>query len=915
MMFGSRNGKASITGLLTSNQILLYNMHMKKYMKSNELKRLRRSLGWNQARLGEEVGVSSNTVARWERGASPVPKAVARLVRLLAVNATPSAVGNSSLITRDSHHAAILKALSEHFDPDIFEACAADLLGRQWPGLVPVRGGSDDGFDGAISSEGKQPFPLVSTTSTDAKGNLKRNLKRAIESGWQPAYAIFATPRRVTPKTRKAMRDLAREMEVTLVQIYDQDWFANALYREPAWCKKLLGVTGRPSALSVVPESNRPIIGDRVIGREACLERLRSSGQDCLLVGHPGSGKTFVLRSLALEGAALFLTDDDPESIANAIREQAPMAIIVDDAHVDLPRLQLLQRLRAELDAPFRIIATGWRSHINELKSALSLVNEDVVELDLLDADTMVEVIKAAGIEGPTPLVREIRKQAGGRPGLAVTLVYLCLRGDVREVFFGESLVEQLSPILKRIVGEDTSRLLAAFSLAGDAGCTIEIVASCLRRSVDEVSTLLAKLSAAGVIREGNHRMISVWPSALRWVLVRQVFFEGPGSLDYRDLYADMPNKTAALHSLIGARSRGAHIPDLEALLEQHQSTHLWSEYSGLGSREARYVLTQHPELAVDIASTALELVSDEVIPHLMDRAIGDHRKLHNSLDHPLRLIEDWISQPEEYVGPRADRRYALLDAVKAWWQHKKDQSDHREIAQTCLRALSIVFTPTWNYGESDPGRGRIFTISTGIAVGPEKDAIGQLWSVEKEIIRESAVISGAWTELLHLIHEWVSPIGIREDTQAMETRREFARQITHDVSAWSTEFPGVQHRIQDIAKILEFTVPLKIDPEFEVLFPRENIKELDDLEDFRELDIEWQKADSNLASIWANSDPGIVAEKVAYFQNQADTAHITYPRQIPDVANKIAERSTIGTVGRSRSLTIGHQPMPWSHS
>ena len=89
-------------------------------------------------------------------------------------------------------------------------------------------------------------------------------------------------------------------------------------------------------------------------------------------------------------------------------------------------------------------------------------------------------------------------------------------------------------------------------------------------------------------------------------MLVRQVFFEGPGSLDYRDLYADMPNKTAALHSLIGARSRGAHIPDLEALLEQHQSTHLWSEYSGLGSREARYVLTQHPELAVDIASTAL---------------------------------------------------------------------------------------------------------------------------------------------------------------------------------------------------------------------------------------------------------------------------------------------------------------------
>ena len=90
---------------------------MKKYIKSNELKRLRGSLGWNQARLGEEVGVSLNTVARWERGASPVPKAVARLVRLLAVDATPSAVGNSSLITRDSHHAAILKAFIYFANP------------------------------------------------------------------------------------------------------------------------------------------------------------------------------------------------------------------------------------------------------------------------------------------------------------------------------------------------------------------------------------------------------------------------------------------------------------------------------------------------------------------------------------------------------------------------------------------------------------------------------------------------------------------------------------------------------------------------------------------------------------------------------------------------------------------------------
>ncbi|MEQ9247477.1 MAG: helix-turn-helix domain-containing protein, partial [Nitratireductor sp.] len=329
-------------------------------MQSDELRRLRQSLGWNQARLGDEVGVSANTVARWERGASLVPKAVARLIRMLAADAAPSAVGASSGIARDTHHAAILKALSGHLDPEVFEACAADLLRQQWPGLVPVRGGSDDGFDGAIATDGEEPFPLVTTTGTAAKDNLRRNLKRAIGSGWTPKTAIFATSRRVTPKTRKAMRDVAREFGITLAQIYDQEWFANSLYRESGWCKRLLGVTGRPSALSIIPVSNRPVIGDRVIGRDACLEQLRSLDRDCLLVAGPGAGKTFVLRSLALEGVGLFLADDDREEIANALREQAPAAVIVDDAHVDIARLKLLQQLRTELHATFRIVAAGW---------------------------------------------------------------------------------------------------------------------------------------------------------------------------------------------------------------------------------------------------------------------------------------------------------------------------------------------------------------------------------------------------------------------------------------------------------------------------------------------------------------------------------------------------------------------------
>ena len=53
-----------------------------------------------------------------------------------------------------------------------------------------------------------------------------------------------------------------------LVQIYDQDWFAYRLYRNPEWCKRLLGVTGRPRALSIFPKSQRPVLGNQIFGRE-----------------------------------------------------------------------------------------------------------------------------------------------------------------------------------------------------------------------------------------------------------------------------------------------------------------------------------------------------------------------------------------------------------------------------------------------------------------------------------------------------------------------------------------------------------------------------------------------------------------------------------------------------------------------
>jgi transcriptional regulator with XRE-family HTH domain len=50
-------------------------------MKSDELRRLRRALGYSQPELAAFLSVAKMTVSRWERGVHRIPESVAMLIR------------------------------------------------------------------------------------------------------------------------------------------------------------------------------------------------------------------------------------------------------------------------------------------------------------------------------------------------------------------------------------------------------------------------------------------------------------------------------------------------------------------------------------------------------------------------------------------------------------------------------------------------------------------------------------------------------------------------------------------------------------------------------------------------------------------------------------------------------------------
>ena len=862
-------------------------------MKNSDLRLLRSRLGLTQARLAQAVGVTPNTLARWERGELPVPAhAVSRLKEVALAGPSGTAITRPMGVVLDPHHGAILEKLEGRLDADVFEACASDLIRLDGWHVVPVRGGQDDGFDGAISDGAGEPFPLVTTTSKGPVQNLKRNLKRVKDKGWQVDRGIFATPRRVTPKMRGKLFETARELGIDLIQIYDQDWFAYRLYRNPDWCKHLLGVTGRPRALSVFPKSQRPTPGNEVIGREQETRWLMSRRSDCLVIGVPGSGKTFLLRSLALQGQGLFLVDDDREQIANDLRKLQPGAVIIDDAHVGPDLIETFAQVRREVGAEhIPIIATCWPSEAPTVQSALQVASEDVLALEPIDADTMVKIIQASGVEGPNELIAAIREQADGRPGLAATLASLCLRGDVRQVVSGEALIDQLIPGLDRMLGLDSKRLLAPFALAGDRGLKQADAARLLGVSNVEITSGLARLATAGVVRETPNHTVTVEPKPMRWVLVRDIFFGGVGSLDYAPFLRVAENRHNLLETLIGAYSRGASIPDLLPRLQAEESPGLWSTYARVGPRETEYVIKEHPELVIAIARAGLIHAPDLVIPKLLDLVREEHKDFAFSRYDPLKKIEAWALDPFTTTGEILYRRTILLRTAEQWWKRTNN-------TRTAVRAACIALNPKIDGTVLDPGAGMTINFARGLLPLSLLRELVDVWPLAVEVLRDAENVP--WDEIQKLVWEWRYPGSDSEvSNETKLIMRQFAERMVIDLASATRGHPGIQHKLGMTAKRMDFDVDLCLDPEFEAVYKQT-----------KTFDPEGSiKIAEGLVKRWAKKSTEEVAGLLARISTDARIASVYFPPASLVVFCERLAKSVLNPVTAAEALTRHQLP------
>ena len=588
--------------------------------------------------------------------------------------------------------------------------------------------------------------------------------------------------------------------------------------------------------------------------------------------------------------------------IADAVRAQQPEAVIVDDSHAYPEYLHSLLHVRNQTSADFRVIAVSWPADRDkeEVRSTLSVDEENIISLEPLPKDTIVEIVKSTGIAGPNELLRTIQEQSTGQPGLAVTLAHLCWKDDIetlRSVFTGEALLKSLLPQLTRLVGAPTDLVLGAFALGGRSGYPQDIVARFLEMSKYELSQRLAGLGAAGIIHQFQNGSVAIRPQSLAPALVQRAFFSDVGSLSpYQELFGQALSKADALEVLIGVHARGTDIPELERLLEANASTEQLGRYASIGRREAEYVLEKYPGRIVGLAFGVLESLPDKAIPLLLSNALNGACKIGDDLNRslPFRMFEDnydlSFREIEGWLDSRAldsqefsKRRRITVRCIKNWSKSADLQDPY--VATVVNRALATAFRSMWCVNESDPGAGLTISLQHGVIDEEMTKFLFNEWPNIAELACTTAERARRWSDLFELQHDWRYPLArVPMPEELWVLRQKFADRILQDIATAARDHPGIQNRVAAIADQENSMVDTYPIPDFDALYPHEEHKSLDEIKALT------KKTVLSLVKVYLAAGAKHSAVKLKSFEDEAQLAGLSWPRLTPALCQELAK-------------------------
>ena len=782
----------------------------------------------------------------------------------------------------DPVYEATLQALDRPVDPTQFEECAVALLREYYPNLRPVPKHQDAGQDGLGELPDGTGFFLAATTAKDYRRNLFKSVKSHLKAGGERRAVVLATSRSVSGQTReKLRRDLREKTGFHLIDVHDRGDFAQLLYEHPQWRKDLLSVPGVAGALSRFPATSRPTPTIPLTGRDDELEALRATEGDLLILGKAGIGKTFLLHELLEEGWGLFDAGRSLPELEDAIREMKPARVIIDDAHFVAHRITELCRLRKEMDGDFAIIATSWPGQTDRVAGAFP-DEPPTFSLEELDRDQILKIIQAVGIAGPDELLWQLIFQADGRPGLAVTLARACVSGGARDVVGGETLLKDVVGWYERALSEKTRDVLGFLALAGASGATVEQAGSFLGTDLPEVNGLVRGLAQGGTIDEAtpvHPERLVVQPEALRYPLVRDMFFGGPGSPEVKAAVEALPTPAIAAFPLAAAALAGAAVD--EGWLEEigdWSDERFASHFGLLGSTQLRVALKRAPAHTTAIAKESYrhDVDREHALWALMQSPNPQAQVW--GTENPLDTIKSLLQRPE---GSIDDRKLAISLADR-WLQEGKD-------VDVALAVLSHAMWPEISGASNKPGAADVMTISAAVLAEADMNALADMWDKVLDVVeRERPTRFGTVTAM---VQPWVFPgtlaMGRGPSPNVLSTMRTAAERVVRQFATTYADSWIAMYRLRPLAQ--ECGVEVSVPEPFATMFPIERWTGSGD-------NSAWEQeaigAVVSLAEDLSEQPIGVVAKLIATAEREASEAGINYPRLTPKLVEQLARAS-----------------------
>ena len=638
-----------------------------------------------------------------------------------------------------------------------------------------------------------------------------------------------------------------------------------------------------PQKTAEVPTIEKRFLSIPLIGRNSSLDWLQKTKGDRLLLGQPSSGKTFLLHKLVQESKGLFLKSKDGRELNAELRAQMPNIILVDDAVHKQDLLMALKDMRDE-GMSFDIIITGWLGEKDELMQVLSLPSTQVHILEQLTRPEIIDVIHKAeeelGIVCSDRLRKEIVDQAEGRPGLAVTLTWLCSKGGVPDVLQGDSLINFILSFAKQF-DKKSGYILAVLSLAGNQGMLLDKLSQILKIEITDLHQTVNLLITSGVVLPIRENQLTVRPPILRYTLVRNVFFAGVG-LPIEPILMQMPIPNQAEETLMGARRQGANIPDslLRPLLDNPK---LWENYAWLGQSEAEWAFEQSKDSLQPIAFAGLVNAPTLYLPAMLTASIEDKRPLNTYPDHFLRIIEDWIKSADPETNTGVNNRQTLLSVLESWLESGGNWNVGGQ-------ALRYVMSPHFENSSTDSGIGRTVTIRYGVLSLENLKNIKRFWSQILNLLANIEI--NDWHLVQELVEDWSYPgrLGKSIPHDIYDDMKLFAEQMLHDVIELARENPGVIHWAKELAENCGYNLKIEIDNDFQILYPLQSRDE-----DLEEQSNKWNVALLPLVHKWITENPETVAKHLAHIEHEAQIANITWPRLTPAFCSELAKETSDG--------------------